>query len=70
MFRARALRWRFHAGGSLIESPVVWRGVVSIDGINAGIAKIFTLGSIVGGPAIADGVLYVSSTDGTLYAIA
>lgn len=41
----------------------------TIDGINAGIAKIFTLGSIVGGPAIADGVLYVSSTDGTLYAI-
>ena len=41
----------------------------TLDGINAGIAKIFTLGSIVGSPAIADGVLYVGSTDGTLYAI-
>ena len=41
----------------------------SIDGIDAGIANIFALGSIVGAPAIADGVLYVSSTDGTLYAI-
>jgi outer membrane protein assembly factor BamB len=41
----------------------------TLDGINAGIAKIFTLGSIVGAPAIADGVLYAGSTDGTLYAI-
>jgi len=41
----------------------------TIDGINAGIAKIFTLGSIVGAPAIANGVLYVSAADRTLYAI-
>ncbi len=41
----------------------------TIDGINAGLAKIFTLGSIVGSPAIAGGVLYIGSTDGTLYAI-
>jgi len=41
----------------------------TIDGINTGLARIFTLGSIVGAPAIADGVLYVSSADHTLYAI-
>ncbi len=41
----------------------------TIDGINAGLAKIFTLGSIVGSPAIAGGVLYIGSTDGTLYAL-
>lgn len=41
----------------------------TLDGINAGIEKIFTLGSIVGSPAIADGTIYVGSTDGTLYAI-
>ena len=41
----------------------------TIDGINAGLGKIFTLGSIVGSPAIAGGVLYIGSTDGTLYAI-
>ena len=29
----------------------------------------FTLGSIVGSPAIAGGVLYVGATDGTLYAL-
>ena len=31
--------------------------------------RLFTLGSIVGSPAIANSVLYVGSTDGTLYAI-
>jgi outer membrane protein assembly factor BamB len=41
----------------------------TIDGVNAGIKNIFALGSIVGAPAIADGTLYVSSTDGTLYAL-
>ena len=41
----------------------------TLDGINAGLAKIFTLGSIVGAPAIANGVLYVATADGTLYAI-
>jgi outer membrane protein assembly factor BamB len=41
----------------------------TIDGVNIGIARIFTLGSIVGAPAIADGVLYAGSAEGTLYAI-
>jgi eukaryotic-like serine/threonine-protein kinase len=41
----------------------------TIDGVNEGIKRIFTLGSIVGAPAIAEGTLYVSSTDGTLYAL-
>jgi len=41
----------------------------TLDGITAGLAKIFTLGSIVGSPAVAGGVLYIGSTDGTLYAI-
>jgi eukaryotic-like serine/threonine-protein kinase len=41
----------------------------TLDGVNAGIQRIFTLGSIVGAPAIAGGTLYVSSTEGTLYAL-
>jgi eukaryotic-like serine/threonine-protein kinase len=35
----------------------------------AGLDRVFSLGSVVGSPAIANGVLYVGSTDGTLYAV-
>jgi outer membrane protein assembly factor BamB len=30
---------------------------------------MFTLGSILSSPVVADGVLYVGSTDGNLYAL-
>jgi outer membrane protein assembly factor BamB len=41
----------------------------TFEGGVAGVDRIFSVGSIVGSPAIADGVLYVGSTDGTLYAL-
>jgi eukaryotic-like serine/threonine-protein kinase len=41
----------------------------TLDGIVIGIHRIFALGSIVGTPSLADGMLFVGSTDGTLYAI-
>jgi outer membrane protein assembly factor BamB len=41
----------------------------TLAGINAGIEKLLTLGSIVGSPAISQGVLYASAADGTLYAL-
>jgi eukaryotic-like serine/threonine-protein kinase len=42
----------------------------TLDAIFLGLARIYALGSIAGSPAIAGGVLFVGSTDGTLYAIA
>jgi eukaryotic-like serine/threonine-protein kinase len=41
----------------------------TLDGIFAGLNRIYALGSIVGTPAIHDGTLFVGSTDGTLYAV-
>jgi outer membrane protein assembly factor BamB len=34
-----------------------------------GLERMFTLGSILSSPVIADGTLYVGSTDGNLYAL-
>jgi outer membrane protein assembly factor BamB len=42
----------------------------TLDGVMVGLERIYGLGSIVGSPVLANGVLYVGSTDGTLYAIA
>ncbi len=41
----------------------------TLNGIIIGLDRIYHLGSIVGAPAIADGTLYVSSAEGTLYAL-
>jgi|SRR5579884_33192 len=41
----------------------------TLDGIIVGLSRLYSLGSIVGSPAIVDGVLFVGSTDGTLYAL-
>lgn len=41
----------------------------TFEGIVAGLDRIYSLGSIIASPAIAGGVLYVGSTDGTLYAV-
>ncbi len=38
-------------------------------GMMVGLHTMFTLGSILSSPAVADGVLYVGSTDGHLYAL-
>ena len=42
---------------------------LTLNGVIVGLDRIYHLGSIVGAPAIADGSLYVSSAEGTLYAL-
>ncbi|HEV3154625.1 MAG TPA: PQQ-binding-like beta-propeller repeat protein [Candidatus Baltobacteraceae bacterium] len=41
----------------------------TFEGIVAGLDRVFSLGSIFGSPAIVNGILYIGSTDGTLYAL-
>lgn len=41
----------------------------TLDGMMVGMRTMFTVGSILSSPVIVDGVLYVGSTDGQLYAI-
>jgi len=41
----------------------------TLQGVTAGLERVYALGSIVGSPAIVDGTLYVGSADGNLYAI-
>lgn len=41
----------------------------TLDGMMIGMRTMFTVGSILSSPVVADGVLYVGSTDGQLYAI-
>jgi eukaryotic-like serine/threonine-protein kinase len=42
---------------------------ITLDGLIIGIDRMFTLGSVLSSPVAADGVLYVGSTDGMLYAL-
>jgi len=44
-------------------------GDPTLDGVIISLERIYALGSIAGSPVLANGVLYVGSTDGTLYAI-
>ena len=41
----------------------------TLDGMITGLRTMFTLGSFVSSPSVADGVLYIGSTDGQVYAI-
>jgi outer membrane protein assembly factor BamB len=41
----------------------------TLEGMFVGLDRMFSLGSILSSPVVADGVLYVGSTDGNLYAI-
>jgi eukaryotic-like serine/threonine-protein kinase len=41
----------------------------TLDGMIIGLERMYSLGSILSSPAIAEGVLYVGSTDGTVYAL-
>jgi eukaryotic-like serine/threonine-protein kinase len=41
----------------------------TLDGMMIGVRTMFTVGSILSSPTIVDGVLYVGSTDGQLYAL-
>jgi outer membrane protein assembly factor BamB len=42
---------------------------ITLDGLIIGIDRMFTLGSILSSPVVADGILYVGSTDGNIYAL-
>ena len=52
-------------------SPAIARvpGDRTIDGMMIGMRTMFTVGSILSSPSIVDGVLYVGSADGQVYAI-
>ena len=39
------------------------------DDLPVAIGKIFAMGSFLASPVVVDGVLYIGSTDGTLYAL-
>ena len=41
----------------------------TLDGMFAGMDRMYSLGSILSSPVVADGTLYVGSTDGNLYAL-
>ena len=41
----------------------------TLEGLIVGLRTMFTLGSFVSSPSVADGVLYIGSTDGQVYAI-
>src|SRR5215203_28891 len=41
----------------------------TLEGMFVGLNNMFTLGSVLSSPVVADGVLYVGSTDGNLYAL-
>ena len=42
---------------------------LTLDGVIIGVHRMFELGSIISSPVITDGVLYVGSTDGNVYAL-
>ena len=52
-----------------LNASAVWVGDTLDDAIVGIRAKLFSLGSILSSPAIQDGVVYVGSVDGTLYAL-
>lgn len=52
-----------------IRQDVVWTGD-TLDDMVVGIrAKVFSMGSILSSPAVVDGIVYVGSVDGNLYAL-
>jgi outer membrane protein assembly factor BamB len=42
---------------------------ITLDGVIIGMDRMFSLGSIISSPVVADGVVYFGSTDGYLYAV-
>jgi outer membrane protein assembly factor BamB len=66
-FTANGPRWLNADGRLRLEQ--VWTGP-SLDDAVVGIReRLFSLGAILSSPAVADGVVYVGSTDGTVYAL-
>jgi eukaryotic-like serine/threonine-protein kinase len=41
----------------------------TLDGIMVGLNRIYSLGSVLASPVVADGILFIGSTDGNLYAL-
>jgi outer membrane protein assembly factor BamB len=41
----------------------------TLDGVMVGLSRVYSMGSVLSSPVIVDGVLYVGSTDGVLYAL-
>ncbi len=56
-----------NAAGNLDYGTIYTEG--TLDGTILGLGRLYTLGSIVASPAIADGILFIGDTNGTLYAI-
>ncbi len=55
------------AKGKLIDSALY--PDFTLDGMIIGVERMYSLGSILSSPVVADGVVYVGSTDGNLYAL-
>lgn len=53
-----------------IKSAVVWKGETLEDATLGLRGKLFSMGSFLSSPAVGNGVLYVGSVDGNLYALA
>jgi outer membrane protein assembly factor BamB len=55
------------ADGRMIGSALYPDG--TLDGMVIGLDRMFSLGSILSSPVVAEGLVYVGSTDGTVYAL-
>ena len=55
------------ADGRMIGSALYPDG--TLDGMVIGLDRMFSLGSILSSPVVAEGLVYVGSTDGTIYAL-
>jgi eukaryotic-like serine/threonine-protein kinase len=77
---AHRLAWTFQSDGSrengatytAADGAPNYRAAMSspfYDDVVAGIQKMFSVGAMLSSPAVADGVVYIGSTDGYVYAI-
>lgn len=55
------------AEGRMVGSALYPDG--TLDGMIIGLDRMFSLGSILSSPVVAEGIVYVGSTDGTIYAL-
>jgi hypothetical protein len=44
-------------------------GIAGCSGIDFGLERMYSLGSVISSPVVVDGVVYVGSTDGSIYAL-
>ncbi|HRN54380.1 MAG TPA: PQQ-binding-like beta-propeller repeat protein, partial [Gemmatimonadaceae bacterium] len=64
--RANLARWLDSAG--VFQTAGMYPDL-TLDGMMIGMRTMFTVGSVLSSPVVVDGVLYVGSADGTLYAV-